>query len=173
MNEKPKDLTPKKKRKQSAAEELTSCKKRRNDTRNTISLNQVISLGIPHVSELVFESIDTPELFQCALVSKTWKVLAENVLIKRWKGKMFEACKTGKTRIVKLLFERCNSEESGLNTAFIRAWQEGHTRIVKLLLHHLNSNIELNAKDIVGRTALMLACGNGHTAIVKLLLDHR
>merc|ERR1712049_9771 len=95
--DKPEDLTPVRKRKQSSAEELTNCKKSRNDTQNNLSLNEVINLGIPHVGELIFESMDTPELFQCALVSDTWKVLAENVLMKRWKGKMLEACKSGET----------------------------------------------------------------------------
>ena len=107
--EKLEDLTPAKKRKQSAAEELTNCKKSRNETQNTLSLNEVI-IGIPHVGELIFKSIDTPELFQFALVSETWNVLAEYVLIKRWKGKMFEACKSGETKVVQLLLERCNSE---------------------------------------------------------------
>ena len=54
-------------------------------------MDKIINLGIPHVAELIFESIDTPELFQCALVSETWKILAESDLIKRWKGKMLEA----------------------------------------------------------------------------------
>ena len=63
-------------------------------------MDKVINLGIPHISELIFESIDTPGLFQCALVSQTWKVLAENVLIKRWKGELFEACKNGETKVV-------------------------------------------------------------------------
>ena len=79
-------------------------------------MDKVINLGIPHVGELIFENIDTPGLIQCLLVSETWKELAENVLLKRWKGKMFEACENGKTKIVQLLLERCNSEESGLNT---------------------------------------------------------
>ena len=66
-------------------------------------MDKVINLGVPHVSKKIFESIDTPELFQCALVSETWKILAENVLIKRWKGKMYKACKNGETKIVQLL----------------------------------------------------------------------
>ena len=113
--EKLEDLTPDKKRKQSAAEELTDCKKSRNDAQNVTSLDKVINLGIPHVGELIFESMDTAELLKCILVSETWKVLAENVLIKRWKGKMYEACQNGETKVVQLLLERCNSEESGLN----------------------------------------------------------
>ena len=79
-------------------------------------MDKVINLGIPHVGELIFESFGTTELIQCALVSETWKVLTENVLVKRWKGRMFEACKNGETKVVELLLERCNSEKSGLNT---------------------------------------------------------
>ena len=61
-------------------------------------MEKIINLGIPHVGELIFESIDTTGLIQCLLVSETWKVLAENVLIKRWKGKMLKACKSGETK---------------------------------------------------------------------------
>ena len=78
-------------------------------------MEKVINLGIPHVSELVFESLKTQDLIKCLEVSQTWKELAENVLIKRWKGKMFEACQNGETKVVQLLLERCTSEESGLN----------------------------------------------------------
>ena len=56
-------------------------------------VDKVINLGIPHVGELIFESIDTSVLIQYLLATKTGKVLAENVLLKRWKGKMLEACK--------------------------------------------------------------------------------
>ena len=84
-------------------------------SRNTTSLEHVINLGIPHVGEQIFESLNTDDLLQCTRVSKTWKILAENVLLKNWKGKMFRACKTGKTEIVELLLEHYNSEESGLN----------------------------------------------------------
>ena len=82
---------------------------------SVFKMEKVINLGIPHVGEKIFRSMDTPGLIKCLEVSKTWKVLAENVLIKRWKGKMFEACQNGETKVVQLLLERCNSEESGLN----------------------------------------------------------
>ena len=65
-------------------------------------MNTIINFGTPHIGEQIFESIDTPGLFQCALVSETWKVLAENVLIKRWTGKMLEACRNGETKVVQL-----------------------------------------------------------------------
>ena len=106
-------------------------------------MENVINLGIPHVSEHIFESFDAPGLINCMEVSQTWKVLAENVLIKRWKGKMIEACKCGETKVVQVLLERCNSEESGLNarnekgsTAFMAACQYGHKDVVYLLLDH-------------------------------------
>ena len=75
-------------------------------------MEKIIKLGIPHVTELVFDSFDTSDLINYMEVSETWKVLAENVLIKRckrWKGKIFEACKTStvfeiteKGRIIKI-----------------------------------------------------------------------
>ena len=56
-------------------------------------MDKVINPGIPHVGEQVFESLETDDLIQCLEVSQTWKFLAENVLLQRWKGKMFEALK--------------------------------------------------------------------------------
>ena len=55
----------------------------------THSLNKVINLGMPHVGEQIFESIDTPGLINCMEVSETWRELAGNVLIKRSKGILY------------------------------------------------------------------------------------
>ena len=74
-------------------------------------MEKIINLGIPHVGENIFENIGTDELCQYFLVSQTWKVLAENVLLKRWKIKFFKACRTGKTKIVELLLKHYESEE--------------------------------------------------------------
>ena len=54
---------------------------------------------------------------------------------------MLEACKRGETKIVQLLLEYCNPEESGLNI-----------------------------KDRIDRTTLMVACEYGHQDVVQLLL---
>ena len=200
-------------------------------------MDKIINLGIPHVGELIFESIDTPELIKClnvsetwrelagnvlikrskgnmyikifdacksgntkvaqhlmvnlnedelfqsALVSNTWKFLAENVLIKRWKGKIFskmcEACKSGETKVVQLLLERCYFEETGLNiedemgmTALMWACYKGHKEVVQLLLDHFDQHIELDARNDDGMSPLMWACHEGHKDVVKLLLDH-
>ena len=62
-------------------------------------MEKIINLGIPHVGENIFENIGTDELCQYFLVSQTWKALAENVLLKRWKSKFVMACSLGKTKI--------------------------------------------------------------------------
>ena len=141
-------------------------------------MDKVINLGIPHVGEKIFRSIDTPGLKSFLEVSETWKVLAENVLTKRWKGKMFEACKSGETKVVQLLLERCNSEESGLNikdkngwTPFMCACFNEHKDVVRLLLDH-SERIEPNARSNGGWTALMMACKKGHKDIDQLFLDN-
>ena len=69
-------------------------------------MEKVINLGIPHVGEKILENIDTDGLIECLKVSETWKILAENVLLKRWKGRLFEACESGKAEIAKILLEQ-------------------------------------------------------------------
>jgi len=142
-------------------------------------MENVINLGIPHFGELIFESFDTFHLVNCLEVSETWKVLAKNVLTKRWKGKMFEACKSGKTKVVELLLENLTCEENGLNvrdehgmTVFIRACRYGHKYIVKLLLDFSDRNIDLNARNSEEMTGFMVACFDGHKDVVRVLLDN-
>ena len=102
-------------------------------------MDRVINLDIPEVGEQILDHIDTDGLFQLFRVSRTWKILAENVLVKRWRdgGKPFDACVEGKAKIVKLLLERCKSEKIGLN-----------------------------ARDEFGCTPFMWACYNGHKDVV-------
>ena len=93
-------------------------------------------------------------------------------------GKMPEECKNGELKVVQLLLERLNSEESGTKikdrygrTAIMRACYHGHKDVVQSLLNH-SERIDLNASDIVGHTAFMCACENGHKDVVELLLYH-
>ena len=65
---------------------------------------------------------------------------------------MFEACKSGETKVVKLLLECCSPEESGLNirdkvgwTPFMWACKNRHKDVVQLLLDNSERNIDLNA----------------------------
>ena len=139
-------------------------------------MDKIINLGIPHVGEQIFELIETQDLTKYLEVSETWKVLVENVLIKRWKGKLFEAYKNGETKVVQVLLERCNAEESGLNTkdfigrtTLMVACKNGHKDVVQLLLDNSERNIDLNARCVTGRTALMYANIYGHKDVVKLI----
>ena len=147
--------------------------------RDTIHINDVINLGMPHIGEQIFASLLTDNLIQCLEVSQTWSVLAENVILTEWKGKLFEACEIGKKEIVKLLLENYNSQESGLNvksecgmTPFMVACQNGHKDVVKILLDYSSRTIDLNATDDWEYTAFMWACDKGHKDVVKLLLDN-
>ena len=79
------------------------------DIGNYWTINSIINLGVPHVGEKIFSSIETNQLVQWLKVSKRWTVLIENVLLKRWRERIFDACKDGKTEIVKI---RCSCEKS-------------------------------------------------------------
>ena len=141
-------------------------------------MEKVINLGIPHIGELIFENINTQGLIKCALVSEPWRILVENVLHKRWKGKLFQACASGKVEIVKILLERCdapinfNTRNADGCTAFMASCKYGHKAVVQLLLDLSDANIDLNAEDKNGLNSLMWACQNGHADIAKLLLQH-
>ena len=62
-------------------------------------MDKIINLGIPHVAELVFASIDTPGLIKCLEVSETWRELVGNVLIKRWKNECYGHVKSDKQKL--------------------------------------------------------------------------
>ena len=122
-------------------------------------MDKVINLALPYVGEQVFESLETDTLVQYLDVSEAWKILAENVLLKRWKYRLYEACKTGKSRIVELLLEHYNFEEIGLNV-MVKDNYGPDPR---------NQNV-LNCTKY--RTPLMAACAYGHIDVVQMLLDH-
>ena len=145
-------------------------------------MDSIINFGIPHIGEQIFSCLGEDDLIQCREVSQTWKILSEKALLKTWKGKMFKACETGKTEIVKLLLENYNTEESGLNvkseygeTSFMMACKNGHKDVVKLLIDYSKVTIDLNERSnsgwTSGWTALMYACSGGHKSVVKILLD--
>ena len=46
-------------------------------------MDKVLNLGIPHVGEKIFRGIGNRGFNVHMLVSQTWKVLAENVLLKK------------------------------------------------------------------------------------------
>ena len=140
-------------------------------------MEKVINDRIPHVGEKIFRSVDSDSLIQCLSVSTYWQELAKNELLKRWKRKIFEACKSGKTEIVKLLLEEeeiedINAIDQSGGTAFMWACLNGHKDVVQLLLDNSEKNIDLNARRASGCTALMYACIYGRKDVVKLILDN-
>ena len=142
-----------------------------------VHIDTIINLGIPHVGENIFKSLETKDLIECLKVSETWKILAGNILLPRWKGKLLEACQEGQTEIVELLLDNLEDadEVTALDgrgkTALILACEHGHRDLVKLLLDH--PRIDINARNISdGETALICACRKGDRELVKLLLSH-
>ena len=126
-------------------------------------LSDVINLGIPHVAEQIFDSLATDDLVQCQKVSHSWNgLLSKRVsLLKQWKGRILEACRDGKTEIVKLLLQHYTHEESGMNlrdicalgaTPFMLACYCGQKNVVKLLLGQSDEQIGFNTKDNLGLT---------------------
>ena len=53
-------------------------------------------------------------------------------------------------------------------TAFMWACKKGHKDVVNFFLDH-SERIDLNDKDVLGRTALMIANQEGHQDIVQLI----
>ena len=103
-------------------------------------MEKIINLDIPHIGEQIFESINTKGLVKCLSVSMTWQKLAENVLLKRHKGRLFEACVREPSQVVKILLERSEKDVSDLNQL------------------NLCSNVRFANKDYF--TPFMIACRN-------------
>ena len=61
--------------------------------------------SIPHVNEQIFAHLDTPVLLKFRSVSKAWKKIAEEVLVKRWKDHPFLALENNEVGAIKLLLE--------------------------------------------------------------------
>ena len=78
-------------------------------------MDRIINLRIPHVGEQIFEAFDTETLVQFLSVSTAWKYLAEMVLLRKWKGKILEACVKGRTEIVKILLQYSEIDRNDLS----------------------------------------------------------
>ena len=78
-----------------------------------VHIDTIINVAIPHVAEDIFKNLSDNDLIQCRQVSKTWKVFAEKFLLPKWRGKLWEACREGKTEIVSLLLD--NGDDTELN----------------------------------------------------------
>ena len=117
-----------------------------------VHIDTVINLGLPHVADKIFKSLSIDDLKQCQKVSKTWmvlseEILAEKILFQQWKGRLWEACKEGKTKIVKLLLDYgddtdLNAEDWDRRTSFAWACSNSHEAVAQLLVNHPSFEVD-------------------------------
>ena len=144
----------------------------------------IINFGIPHIAEQIFHVCETRDLIACLSVSKTWKVIAEKVLLEKWKGKTSKACYAGHTKIVKLLLDHGYGLEKDVDitASLFLACKQGHQGIVNSFLEcfkatsclgnqYLNG-LNPNDEDDFDVNPFMLACIYGKKNIVELFLNH-
>ena len=154
----------------------SSPKKRKISESEHVRIEQIINLGIPHIGEKIFESIDSETLIGFLSVSNAWKVLAGNVLYKRrYKGQVFDACIEAPFAFVEILVERSDTEELNVKkrdpgdensiglgedqTPLMMACKHGRHDVVKVFLDYSETKaVELNATNCNGMNAFMIAC---------------
>ena len=143
----------------------------------------IISLGIPHVGEQIFQEFNTCDLIACLSVSHTWKKIAEKILIKKWKDKITEACDAGHTAIVKLLLDHGYglTRDEDIIASLHLGCKKGHHGIVNSLLNFFKKNelgdqflngLKPDDKDDYDVNPFMVACIYGQKNIVELFLNH-
>ena len=102
-----------------------------------------------------------------ALLDKGANINGET--IKKWTALM-RAAENGQTKTVELLLKRganFNAKNQLGVTSLMLAVEKGRTETVKVLL--LNQKLDLNVKDINGRTALSIATNKKMAEIIYLL----
>ena len=83
------------------------------------------------------------------------------------------ACSDGNVSRVQFLLASGldpNAQDGGGRSPLMRAAEYGREGVVALLLG--NPAINLEVRDVAGRTALLWAAANAHLAVVQLLLHH-
>ena len=145
-------------------------------------MDKVINLGIPHIGEQIFASIDTHHVVQFLQVSKTWRVIAEKVLNtkdRHGRNAFYLACNNGNDHHVQLMLENSDnidvdSKDNLGQTPFYRACRCGQASIVSILLDHADTKqIDLNAKENDWSISpFAVACYFGHKDVAKSLLDY-
>ena len=143
-----------------------------------LHIDTVINLGLPHIAEQIFKSLNEDDLIHCLKVSKTWMVLAEKVLTEKvllgiWKGQLFDECTKGRIKVVKILLDYGDDTELNATdwvgrTPFARACEKSHEAVAALLVSH--PSFEVNNVNGNGKTALMWASEKGLDQPVKRLL---
>ena len=159
---------------------------------NASTMDFIINLGIPHVSEQIFRSIDTATLIRFRQVSKVWKIIIENVLFERYQKQLFDVMslpggdwrlllfQIGKhenkiTFLMKILLEHAKSNCIDWNARYQCRFNLQHKWLGRKVYDRLDfgaSLVEHNARTDMELTTLMWACSKGHKDIIKLLLEN-
>ncbi len=136
----------------------------------------VFHLRFSHITEQIFENMDSKSLKNCREVSKSWQICIDNrnilwnKMVKKNSGnKAFQlACNKGHTKMAQMLIQKpaffninLNGKDRNYRTAFQNACYNGHLNIGEMLLQKsAEFNIDLNTKDWFGKTAF-------HDALAK------
>ena len=149
---------------------------------HAFKMDCVINLAMPYIGEQIFQSIHTDTLILCVMpVSKTWKVLVTNVLLKRLRklnGEILEVWRTRIPALMKLFldnFEIQNTEHNReyAKKVFIWCCNYGLRYVVKSFLENSgNSFIDFSYQDGFEEIALIGACKSGRKGVVQVLLDY-
>ena len=125
-------------------------------------MEKVIDLSIPHVGQQIFAHLRAEQLIENMKVSRTWKVLAQNALIQKFKGNFSSACTRGLPEIVQRILETSNEVENVINCS------EGFIEVTKKLLMKAN----INAVSFVELTDDNQSLADVVEILLKYSLDH-
>ena len=127
-------------------------------------MNEIISLAIPHIGEEIFKNCSDKDLIEFRHVSTTWKEMAENILVKRWRDRLIETtCSCS----------LCANEEEGhfiCPSTFNNLCLQPNEVIQMLLEHPGGNDINWNATTPAGNSIVMFACYYRCMDAVKIIL---
>ena len=161
---------------------------RENKKMNVPPLNPMVFYPrFQHITEQIFEKLDSKSLKNCRKVSKSWQECIDNqnilwnqIVEKEGGNKTFQlACKNGHSKMVEMLIKKpakfkidLNAKDGDGNTAFLVACKNGHSKIAEMLMQKsAEFNIDLNAEDEDDMTAFQLACKKGRSKIAEMLIQ--
>ena len=150
-------------------------------------------LRFPHLPEQIFQKLDTPSLFKCREVVRSWKNLIDGrnypwlrvvnipTILKKMNTYLHLAAETGQIEAFQIAFNSIKqppgNNEKNINimnecdeTSFHLACKKGRSMIVQFIIKKIDVNVFKTKK--LGLAGLALACENGHSEVVKIIMDN-